>query len=197
MNEKRYFIIYKPFGVLSQFMDENNRETLKGLFDFPKDVYPVGRLDADSEGLLLLTNDTRINHKLLNPKFAHSRTYLVQIDGQITPEAINSLEAGNLEIKINKKVHRTLPAKAKMVEEPNVEERNPPIRFRKSIPTSWLELSLTEGKNRQVRKMTAKVGFPTLRLIRTSIVNIELGEMKIGDVVELNQSKVYQKLFGR
>jgi 23S rRNA pseudouridine2457 synthase len=191
----RYFIIYKPYGVLNQFTDDLGRPTLASLYDFPKDVYPVGRLDIDSEGLLLLTNDTKINHRLLNPAFKHTKTYWVQVEGQITYEAIKALEKG-VKIKVDGKEYQTLPSKAFIFEqEPILPERNPPIRFRKNIPTSWLSLSIVEGKKHQVRKMTASVGFPTLRLVRYSIQNICLENMQVGDVQELDRDFVYKNLF--
>lgn len=195
MKNYRYYIIYKPYGVLSQFQDENNRPTLKTLGHFPKDVYPVGRLDMDSEGLLILTNDTRLNNRMLNPKYAHEREYWVQVDGEVSEKAIQELTEGGLEIKVNKKQHRTLPAKAKKITEPNLPARNPPIRYRKEIPTSWLSLKLIEGKNRQVRKMTAKVGYPTLRLVRVAIEKLQLGNMKVGDVKELSENEIFDKIF--
>jgi 23S rRNA pseudouridine2457 synthase len=190
----RYFIIHKPYGVLSQFSKEGNQATLADLYDFPKDVYPVGRLDSDSEGLLILTNDKNLNYKLLNPKFKHFRTYWVQVDGAINNEAIKKLKSG-ITININGKHHKTLPAKAKIIEPPiEIEERNPPVRYRKNIPTSWIEISLTEGKNRQVRKMTAAVGFPTLRLIRIKIEQLSLFPLKCGEVKELQKQEIYRLL---
>jgi 23S rRNA pseudouridine2457 synthase len=184
-----YYAIYKPFGMLSQFSREGDHPTLADLdFDFPKDVYPVGRLDADSEGLLLLTNDNRFKTQLLDPKRRHYRTYYVQVEGEISDEACQSLETGVM-ISINGKKHRTLPARAKKIEEPALPERNPPIRFRKNIPTSWLALSLHEGKNRQVRRMTAAVGFPTLRLVRWSIGNLALANLGPGEVLVLGQEE--------
>jgi 23S rRNA pseudouridine2457 synthase len=190
----RYFIIHKPYGMLSQFTKEGNHATLADLFDFPKDVYPVGRLDSDSEGLLIITNDKNLNYKLLNPKFKHYRTYLAQLDGAINIEAIEKLQKG-VSLNINGKLHKTLPAKAKIIEAPKeIEDRNPPVRFRKNIPTSWIELSLTEGKNRQVRKMTAAVGFPTLRLIRVKIERLSLFPLKSGEVKELQKNEIYRLL---
>ena len=177
----RYYLIYKPFGMLSQFSREGEHPVLADLdFAFPKDVYPVGRLDADSEGLLLLTNDNYFKTKLLEPRFKHTRTYYVQVDGEITAEACQILSAG-VSITIDKKVYRTLPAQAEPISEPGLPERNPPVRFRKNIPTSWLSLTLREGKNRQVRKMTAAVGFPTLRLVRWAIGNFSQAD-KTGDL---------------
>ncbi len=171
----QYFIFHKPFQVLSQFSAEGDKKTL---FDFfpgiSKNIYPVGRLDFDSEGLLLLTDDKTLTHQLLDPSFAHPRTYWVQLEGTITEDAIQQLQQG-VTISIDGKKYRTKKAVAKILkEEPPVAERNPAVRFRKNIPTSWISLTLTEGKNRQVRKMTAATGFPTLRLIRYAIGNLTL-----------------------
>ncbi len=191
-----YYIIYKPYGMLSQFSQEQPQHiTLAHLdFKFPKDVYPVGRLDKDSEGLLILTNDKKLTDKLLNPKHKHWRSYWVQVDNIPSSEAIASLTNG-VAIKINKKIHQTAKAKAILLPTaPPLPERNPPVRFRKNIPTAWLDLSLTEGKNRQVRRMTAAVGFPTLRLVRHQIGNLPLGEMPIGAVRQISKSKLYQLL---
>ncbi len=190
----RYFIIYKPYGMICQFSKEGNKATLADLdFDFPKDVYPLGRLDTDSEGLLILTNDKKLNHKLLNPDFAHTRTYYVQVDGQIHKEAISQLEEGVV-IRVKKKDYFTSPAKAQSITEPVLPPRNPPVRYRAAIPTSWILLTLREGKNRQVRHMTAAVKFPTLRLVRYAIENIELEEMQSGDILELSGTELYTKL---
>jgi 23S rRNA pseudouridine2457 synthase len=194
MSQYSYYIIYKPYGTLSQFTPEGNKPGLGSLFKFPLDCYPVGRLDADSEGLLLLTNDKKINQQLLDPKAGHKRTYLVQVDGAITEEAVNKLAAG-VEIKVEGKMYSTLPAIAEIIEEPKLPPRNPPVRFRKTIPTSWIRLTLTEGKNRQVRHMTAAVGFPTLRIVRAAMEKIELGTMSSGDVIEMKSSDVYEQLF--
>jgi 23S rRNA pseudouridine2457 synthase len=194
MRSNKYYIIYKPFQVMSQFSPVEGKQTLADYFKVEKDVYPVGRLDYDSEGLLLLTNDSSLNHRLLNPNFAHQRTYWVQVDNDITDEAIQKLENGVL-INIDGKSHKTLPATAfKMPEEPNVPERNPPIRVRKNIPTSWISLTLQEGKNRQVRRMTAAVGFPTLRLIRYSIEKLTIQNMLPGDMISLNQQEINRLL---
>lgn len=179
----KYFAIYKPFGIVSQFNPPDTKKGLGTLFNFPKDVYPIGRLDEDSEGLLLLSNDKKLTNMLLNPDYKHKRTYWVQVDGQITENACKQLENG-LEIKVNDKLYFTKPAIAKIIN-PEIEERIPPIRFRKELPTSWIELTLTEGKNRQVRKMTAKVGFPTLRLIRVRIGKYQLPNLEIGKVREI------------
>ena len=176
----QYIVFYKPYRVLSQFTPEGDKETLANyLPGIAKDIYPVGRLDYDSEGLLLLTNDKQLKHQLTEPKFAHKRTYWVQVDGDITDEAIQQLAKG-VTINVDGKLHHTQPAVAQKMEEPDVPARNPPVRYRASIPTSWISLTLTEGKNRQVRKMTAAVGFPTLRLIRHSIDNLTLDSLTPG-----------------
>lgn len=189
-----YFLIYKPYLTLSQFSREGDKHTLADLgFDFPSDVYPVGRLDADSEGLLLLTNDKQLNHRLLNPKFRHNRTYYVQVEGALTEDACQKLAAG-VTISVDGKPYHTLPADARISPEPNLPERNPPIRYRASIPTSWLSISLHEGKNRQVRKMTAAAGFPTLRLVRWAIERLTAEGMMPGQVRELSRAEVLRGL---
>lgn len=189
-----YIVFYKPYRVLTQFSPEGNKETLADyLKGIPKDVYPVGRLDYESEGLLLLTNDKQLNHQLTEPKFAHKRTYLVQVDGAINEEAIKKLEQG-VTIKVNGQPYNTKRCIAKkLTEEPDVQDRNPPIRYRANIPAPWIQLTLTEGKNRQVRKMTAVVGFPTLRLIRYSIDKINIDGMKPGEYLTFDKS-IKQKL---
>lgn len=165
----QYYLFYKPFRVLCQFSPEGGKQTLADYLNVPRDVYPVGRLDYDSEGLLLLTNDKSLNAQLLHPQRAHERVYWVQVEGAVTPDALERLNKGVV-INIDGKQHKTLPAKARLItEEPDLPPRNPPIRFRQHIPVSWISLSLTEGKNRQVRRMTAAVGFPTLRLVRWQI----------------------------
>jgi 23S rRNA pseudouridine2457 synthase len=188
----QYFIAYKPFGMLTQFSGEEF--TLASLGDFPKEVYPVGRLDKDSEGLLLLTDDKALNHQLLNPRFGHQRTYYVQVEGIPTPEALAQLQQG-VTIQVDGMSYRTKPALVKLLDPaPILPERNPPIRYRASIPDCWLALTLIEGKNRQVRKMTAAVGFPTLRLVRFSMEKITLDGMEVGEVRELSQELVYRSL---
>ena len=178
--------------MLTQFSGEG--PTLATLGEFPKEVYPVGRLDKDSEGLLLLTDDKSLNHQLLNPRFAHQRTYYVQVEGIPTPEALAQLQAG-VTIQVDGKAYRTKPAVAKLLEDaPILPDRDPPIRYRASIPDRWLALTLIEGKNRQVRKMTAAVGFPTLRLVRFSMEKITLDGMGVGEVRELSQEVVYRAL---
>ncbi len=180
---------------MSQFTTDSGKQTLADYFKVPKNVYPVGRLDYDSEGLLILTDDTRLNHLLLNPKHKHEREYWAQVDGTLTGNALAELKNGVV-ISIDGKPMKTAQAIAKILSsKPGVPDRNPPIRFRKNIPTSWLSLTLVEGKNRQVRKMTAQVGFPTLRLIRHRIEKITLGTMQPGDIKEWTRDEIYKALF--
>ncbi|HWB91875.1 MAG TPA: pseudouridine synthase [Puia sp.] len=191
----QYYIVYKPFQVLSQFSPQEGKRTLKDFFPVPADCYPVGRLDFDSEGLLILTNDTALNHRLLNPQFAHEREYWVQVDGAITPAAIRELEMGVV-INIDGRPYRTRPCAARLFETiPSVPERHPPIRYRAQIPTTWMRLLLKEGKNRQVRKMTASVGFPTLRLIRYRIEKLSLDGLNPGEMHSLGRNEMYSLLF--
>lgn len=175
----------KPFGVLSQFTPEAGHRALDE-FGFPPNVYAAGRLDHDSEGALLLTDDGKLIKKLLDPKFEHPRTYLAQVDGQITQEVVNQLKKG-----VTIKGYRTKPCQAEIVAPPeNLWERIPPIRYRANIPTSWVRLTLIEGKNRQVRHSTAAVGFPTLRLIRVQIGNISLGDLQPGEWRVVNEKVI-------
>jgi 23S rRNA pseudouridine2457 synthase len=186
---KKYYIVYKPKGCLSQFSKEHGKKALCDFFDLPIDVYPVGRLDEDSEGLLILTNDKSLNSLLLNPLNGHWRTYWVQLSGQVNKKAIRDLECG-IDIAIKGGIHRTLPSRVKKANPPqNIGFVQFPIKN-----TSWLRISLQEGKNRQVRKMTAKVGFPTLRLIRTNIEDLDLGNMKPGDCKQIEKKMVLRKL---
>jgi 23S rRNA pseudouridine2457 synthase len=190
----KYFIIYKPFQVLSQFTSESGRPCLKDFFKVPADVYPVGRLDFDSEGLLLLTNDKSLNHRLLHPSFAHEREYRVQVEGLISNEALQNLSSG-ITIRIDGKPFRAKSAQASRISDHIViPDRNPPIRFRQHIPTSWIRIVITEGKNRQVRRMTAAMGFPTLRLIRYRLAGLTLETMLPGDMIDMIQNEVYGKL---
>ena len=190
-----YFLIYKPFQVLSQFTSIEGKLCLKDILHVPNDVYPVGRLDYDSEGLLLLTNDTKLNHQLLHPSFEHKRTYWVQVDGAITQEAVNTLIKG-VTINIDGKQYKTKPATVSILPDTiQVPDRNPPIRYRKSIPTSWAAIQLTEGKNRQVRKMFASVGFPVLRLIRAQIGKYTIDKMQPGEMRSLTEQEVQAGFF--
>ena len=167
--------LHKPYGVLCQFTpDQPGQRTLAG-FGLPPRVYAIGRLDMDSEGLLLLSDEPAWNDRLLNPRNAHPRTYHVQVDGSATDEALRHLEQG-----LSLKDGPTLPCRAcRLDPAPAYPPRDPPVRFRKSIPTSWVEITLTEGRNRQVRRMTAAVGFPTLRLIRVAIGRLRLSELHL------------------
>jgi 23S rRNA pseudouridine2457 synthase len=181
--------------VLSQFTREApHHRTLADLFAFPEDVYPVGRLDHDSEGLLLLTNDKRVNQQLLHPQRSHQKEYWVQVEGVPTDKALATLRKG-VTIRIKKREYQTLPCRVEAFPEPpTLPERDPPIRYRKNVPDSWLSLQLTEGKNRQVRRMCAAVGFPVLRLVRYRIENLTIGNLQPGEVVELDKSLFQQQL---
>jgi len=191
----RYFIIYKPFNTLSQFSSQEGKRTLKDYFRVPGDLYPVGRLDYDSEGLLILTNDTTLNHRVLHPQYAHEREYWVQVEGTIGQPAIDELQKGVI-ISVDGRPYKTKPCKAALLTTPSdLPERDPPIRFRAHIPTSWLRLTLTEGKNRQVRKMTAGTGFPTLRLIRSRVEKISLDGLQPGEMREMKKQEIYPLLF--
>lgn len=172
----------KPFGVLSQFTPEGGHPALD-TFGFPSGVYAAGRLDHDSEGALLLTDNGKLIKKLLDPKFEHPRTYLAQVEGEITPQALEQIRKG-----VVIKGYHTKPCQAERVEQPeNLWDRVPPIRYRANIPTSWVRLPLIEGKNRQVRHTTAAVGFPTLRLIRVQIGNVALGGLQPGQWREVTE----------
>ena len=186
----RYLLFYKPYNVLCQFTDNRNpsnapRLTLKNYISLPS-VYPVGRLDRDSEGLLLLTNHGALQYRLSQPKFQHPRTYWVQVERIPNEAALEQLRQG-----VIVQGQRTRPAKVKRLQqEPTLPPRDPPIRFRKTVPTAWLELSLTEGRNRQVRRMTAKVGFPTLRLVRVAIAHLSLHGLSPGQWRELKPAEI-------
>ncbi len=182
----RYILFHKPYGVVSQFSPLTNHKTLSDFGPFPKGVYPVGRLDADSEGLLLLTNDNAVKQKLVDPRFGHPREYLAQVEEIPAESDLETLRNG---ILLDKR--RTLPAEVEFVNsEPSLPARTPPIRFRINIPTAWIRLRLHEGKNRQIRRMTASIGHPTLRLVRTKIDFLKLTDLGPGEHRDLTSAEV-------
>lgn len=185
--ERVTIAFHKPYGVLTQFTDPD-RTGRRTLADFVpvEGVYAAGRLDADSEGLLILTGDGELQHRLTDPKFKHEKTYWVQVEGAPSEAELEPLRHG-----VNLQGYRTRPARARVLSpQPMVEPRVPPVRFRAAIPTTWIELTLTEGRNRQVRRMTASVGFPTLRLIRTAVGGIGLGTLKPGAWRVLTEAEI-------
>lgn len=179
----RVVLVNKPYGVLTQFTDQAGRATLKDLVDVP-DVYPCGRLDKDSEGLVVLTDDGGLQHRLSHPRFKKRKGYWVQIEREPTAEALESLTGG---VTLKDGPARAL--EVRRIEPPALWDRDPPVRFRKSVPTAWLELWLDEGRNRQVRRMTAAVGFPTLRLVRFSVGPYLLGDLAPGTWREASPPK--------
>lgn len=183
----RYVAFHKPYDVLTQFTDAEKRQSLRDYLSIP-DVYPVGRLDRDSEGLLLLTNDGWLAHRLTDPRFAHPRTYLAQVER--IPEAV-ALERLRQGVVLND--GPTRPAEVELLDSPpDLPERPVPIRFRKNVPTAWLRLTLREGRNRQVRRMTAAVGYPTLRLVRIAIGQLALGSLTPGTWRDLTSDELAQ-----
>lgn len=181
----RYIVFYKPYGVISQFSGQG--ATLKDYVPV-KGIYPVGRLDHDSEGLLLLTDDGELQHRLTDPKFGHPRTYWVQVERIPEEKSLQRLRDG-----VVVQGQRTRPAQVRRLEkEPDLPPRDPPIRFRKNVPTAWLEIALTEGRNRQVRRMTAAIGHPTLRLVRVAIGNLRVEGLRPGEWRELKKDEAAQ-----
>ena len=169
-----FVLFHKPYGCLSQFTGAEGQNTLSD-YQLPKGIYTVGRLDKDSEGLLLLTNNGHVQHVLSHPRYEHEKAYWVQLEGEIDEQSLETLRKG-----VTIKEYHTKACKVKKIQPPEVFPRVPPIRERKNIPTSWIEITLTEGKNRQIRRMTAHVGYPTLRLIRIRIENLHLKSLPIG-----------------
>jgi pseudouridine synthase len=181
----RTIALYKPYDVLCQFSDAGARLTLKELVPI-KGIYPAGRLDRDSEGLLLLTDDGRLAHRLTDPGFEHPKTYLVQVDRAPDPEALDRLRRG-----VVLSDGRTRPAQVELLHQaPALPDRSVPIRFRKNVPTVWLRMTIREGRNRQVRRMTAAVGHPTLRLVRIAVGPVSLGDLTPGQWRELNTDEL-------
>ncbi len=184
--ETKLFMLNKPFEVLCQFTDQDGRTTLAQFIKQPG-LYPAGRLDRDSEGLLLLTNNGVLQHRISHPDFKLPKEYLVQVEGLVEMKALKKLQLG-----VELKDGLTAPAKAEPIEPPDwLWERNPPIRFRKEKPTSWIKLTITEGKNRQVRRMTAAVGLPTLRLIRSKIGKLSIEQLQPGEYTEIEPSSLH------
>ena len=184
-NKHRIIRFYKPYGVLTKFTDAEGRPTLADFIDTP-DVYPVGRLDKDSEGLLILTDDGSLNARLTHPKYEHPRTYLAQVERIPDENALETLRQG----VIIKGGYMTRPAEVMLSgEDPALPPRNPPIRYRETVPTAFLQITLREGRNRQVRRMTAAVGHPTLRLVRVAMGPIKLDDLAVGEWRDLTQAE--------
>ncbi len=185
MPRMRYILLNKPYEVLTQFTDETGRKTLKDFVNVPN-IYPVGRLDYDSEGLVLLTDDKQLQHRLSEPRFKVPKTYWVQVEGIPTEEALENLRRG-----VDLKTGFTTPAEVALLPEtPELWERSKPVRFRANIPTTWVQIRISQGMNRQVRKMTAAVGYPTLRLVRVSIADLRVDQLQPGEWRDLTKAEV-------
>jgi 23S rRNA pseudouridine2457 synthase len=191
--ELKYYVFYKPYNVLNQFTRQHHEHiTLANYLRVDKDVYPIGRLDKDSEGLLILSNDKKLNSHLLSPSKMHKRIYMVQLDNDITDKAIAQVAAG-IEIKLDSGMYKTKPCTVKKLhKEPILPERVPAVRFRKDIATSWALIELMEGKNRQVRRMFAAVDFPVLRLVRVQIEDLKIGKLEPGKYHEISQDELFK-----
>lgn len=187
MRDFKYILFYKPYNVICQFSPEGEKVTLKEFIKIPE-IYPVGRLDTDSEGLIIVTDDNKLKQILTEPKFKSEKTYYVQVEGTPNENDLNKIREGLII-----KDYKTLPAKVNILEiEPQLSPRIPPIRERKNIPTTWLEIIIKEGKNRQIRKMTAAIGFPTLRLVRVKIKHIGIDTLNIGEYRFLSNKEVLE-----
>lgn len=187
MAKRLLIALNKPYGVLSQFTDAQQRPTLGDYVTTPH-VYPAGRLDKDSEGLILLTNDGRLQERIAHPRFGMIKTYWAQVEGIPTESQLEELRRG-----VKLRDGWTAPADISVIEEPHLWDRHPPIRYRASIPTHWIELKISEGRNRQVRRMTAAVGLPTLRLVRIQIGPWTLGKLQPGQWVKINPNSAMRK----
>jgi pseudouridine synthase len=184
----KVYRFWKPYGVLTKFTDAEGRPTLADYIDIPE-IYAAGRLDMDSEGLLLLTNSGSLSHRLTDPHFEHPRTYWAQVERVPDEAALAALRAG-VDLSDGGKLWRTRPAQVELIAEPNLPERVPPIRTRQNVPTAWLQLTIREGKNRQVRRMTAAIGHPTLRLVRWAIGSITLEGLAPGKLLPLSADEL-------
>jgi 23S rRNA pseudouridine2457 synthase len=184
-NKLQYVLFYKPYGVLCQFTKDTPEQKSLADFNLPKDIYPAGRLDKDSEGLLLLSNDGPLIDRITSPKNEKSKTYLVQVEGIPSESSLDKMRKGLI---IQKK--KTLPCEVSLLKDFSMPPRNPPIRERKNIPTSWIKVILKEGRNRQVRRMTAAIGHPTLRLVRSKILSLDLSNLKEGEFLIINKEDI-------